>query len=433
MSSLFLPIYSKRLLANANSLLAPLSSHVTANVNFLRLVAISASVIVLLLASSYWITSRQLPIDAINLKYEENPAWTDTIAQYAHVVQSKTKFIVVTSINPPTHTMRTLCHLPDWQGVVIGDSKSPQNWSEGTCIFLSLERQQQLPYSVVSLIPEKAYTRKNIGYLFAIHLGAQIIFDTDDDNLPVGPVWEFSSLKDADDKSYTVYNLEGGTILNPYSHFGRADIWPRGYPLEEINSTNLMGYVPNVGSDRTRIAGRTLILQGLANLDPDVDAVFRLVRGEDSLPNVHFCNDTPPIRLAPGSLAPFNSQNTLFDYDAFWALLLPVTVSFRTCDIWRGYYMQRLLWDVGGALTFRGATVDQIRNAHNYLDDFFEESQIYNQAGPITRFLASWKSNEKTLQSKFRMMFSDLNKHQFLGEEDVKLAIAWLRDLERIG
>lgn len=41
-------------------------------------------------------------------------------------------------------------------------------------------------------------------------------------------------------------------------------------------------------------------------------------------------------------MTPFNSQNTLFAAGALWGLLLPVTVTQRVCDIWRGYWVQVL-------------------------------------------------------------------------------------------
>lgn len=34
-------------------------------------------------------------------------------------------------------------------------------------------------------------------------------------------------------------------------------------------------------------------------------------------------------------MCPWNSQNTLFAKDALWGLLIPITTTFRVCDIWR--------------------------------------------------------------------------------------------------
>ena len=73
-----------------------------------------------------------------------------------------------------------------------------------------------------------------------------------------------------------------------------------------------------------------LIQQGLVNGDPDMDAIFRLTRKYPLAPlEVTFDPAAPPAFLPEGVFSPFNSQNTLFHRDAFWALMLPSTTSFR--------------------------------------------------------------------------------------------------------
>lgn len=75
------------------------------------------------------------------------------------------------------------------------------------------------------------------------------------------------------------------------------------------------------------------IPQGLANLDPDVDAIYRLTQPL----NVQFKTNLPAVVLPEGTMCPWNSQNTLFARDALWGLLIPITTTFRVCDIWRRY------------------------------------------------------------------------------------------------
>lgn len=67
------------------------------------------------------------------------------------------------------------------------------------------------------------------------------------------------------------------------------------------------------------------------------------------------------------SFTPYNAQATVHLYDAFWGLLLPVTVHGRVSDIWRAYLTQKLLWDVGQVITFTPAHVVHDRVAHDYL------------------------------------------------------------------
>lgn len=49
-------------------------------------------------------------------------------------------------------------------------------------------------------------------------------------------------------------------VVNPYSYFGRADIWPRGYPLRALNHTNVDEFV-NLHS--VSLAGRPTQLVAL--------------------------------------------------------------------------------------------------------------------------------------------------------------------------
>ena len=101
------------------------------------------------------------------------------------------------------------------------------------------------------------------------------------------------------------------------------------------------------------------IWQGLADLDPDVDAIYRLTSNKE----VTF-DKGDPIVLGKETWCPFNSQNTLFASPQFFPLLyLPAFVTFRFTDILRGYVAQPILQAAGYRLGFTEATVYQDRNA----------------------------------------------------------------------
>lgn len=80
---------------------------------------------------------------------------------------------------------------------------------------------------------------------------------------------------------------------------------------------------------------RVPVQQLVAHKDPDTDAIFRLTRTEE-VGRVWFDSSAPPALLPHGVMAPVNSQATVFHDDALWALLIPVSTTFRVCDIWRG-------------------------------------------------------------------------------------------------
>jgi len=295
-----------------------------------------------------------------------------------------------------------------------------------------VEEQNTLPYKTMKYIPYNSYTRKSIGYLYAIEHGALVIVDTDDDNEPfedhIDVLPTKSNLK-ALIRPDATHDRPLSNVVNPYSYFGRPDIWPRGYPLQAVNVSEQQ----QVRSIKN-IPAAPYIQQGLADLDPDVDAVFRLTRSE-ALTRVVFDSKKEPVVIAPGTLCPFNSQNTIFHYEAFWGLLLPTTVNFRVTDIWRGYWAQRMLWDIGGALAFLAPTVKQIRNAHNYLHDFEDEIPMYLATNTYIKLLLDF---EKPLESEtlFKRIMNLANRIEAAGlwkKHDVVVLEAWLQDLQDMG
>ena len=75
----------------------------------------------------------------------------------------------------------------------------------------------------------------------------------------------------------------------------------------------------------------------LANKDPDVDAIFRLLfKGEYSF------DEKKPIILNEDAWTPLNSQNTVFYKKCFPLLYLPCHVSFRMTDIWRSFFIMAM-------------------------------------------------------------------------------------------
>ena len=119
--------------------------------------------------------------------------------------------------------------------------------------------------------------------------------------------------------------------------------------------------------------------------------------------------------------------------EAFWGLYLPVTTTFRVCDIWRGFWVQRLLWDIGGHLLFGTATVQQVRNGHSYIKDMDEEYQLYHQSGSFARFLGAWSSSHPSLAQRIGQLARDIAAAGFWQSKEVEIMDAWLADLRTVG
>lgn len=112
--------------------------------------------------------------------------------------------------------------------------------------------------------------------------------------------------------------------------------------------------------------------------------------------------------------------------------MLPITTTFRVCDIWRGFWVQRLLWDINGRLVFGTATVQQLRNKHSLIDDMDQEYQLYHESGSFVRFLSNWSSDLPTIEQRIEKLFRDMVERKFFKLQELNFIRDWLNDLRSI-
>ncbi|MBU2018621.1 MAG: DUF288 domain-containing protein [Bacteroidetes bacterium] len=318
------------------------------------------------------------------------------------------KFIVITSIFAPTEAIRKFAALPDYQLVVVGDLKSPKEWKLDNVVYLGVEDQKKLNYPILKNLPFNHYCRKMLGYLWAIENGAEIIIDTDDDNLPYEN-WNFPAFKGEFD---TIENDNG--FVNIYEQFTPQKIWPRGLPLNEV--LNQKKYA--ISKQQSKIG----VWQGLANGDPDVDAIYRLV---DNTPCTF--DKRSPIVLGENTITPFNSQNTAFCKELFPLLYLPAFVTFRFTDILRGLVAQPILWKAGYKLGFTEATVFQDRNAHNYMRDFESEVTMYLHTERVIDTVKGTISSENSIIQNIQQSYFALAEQNIVNKDEINLLNTWLK------
>lgn len=326
--------------------------------------------------------------------------------------------LVVTSINAPNTALRTLasgCVNHGWDMVLAGDSKTPADFNIDGCRFFPLEEQKGSDFALAPLTPEKSYTRKNLGYLEAMRRGASAIVETDDDNHPRDAFWIPRQ------RSQTCLPVHTGGWVNAYQYFTTGFIYPRGLPLAEARSMAPASDHP--------VASICPIQQGLADEDPDVDAVYRMLF---PLPFSFDC-DAEPVLLGPGSWCPFNSQNTTFFSEVFALLYLPAYCSFRMTDIWRSFIAQRVLHALGHGVMFHGPTVWQERNTHDLHNDFLLELPGYTNNPAIRDELMSIQlSTDESLRVMTERCYERMISRGWIGGEEEPLIDAWFNDLENI-
>ncbi len=333
-------------------------------------------------------------------------------------------YLVVTSIAGPNDILQQLakgCTKRQWKFVLIGDEASPADFKLDGCDFYSLDSQKQLNLQFPQKCPKRHYARKNIGYLMAMAAGASVIIETDDDNFPLDGFWQQRKLK------HKAAICESAGWVNVYRYFSDENIWPRGYPLDELANDT-----PDYESMKVSQLDCP-IQQNLANDNPDVDAVYRLVMPylrHLRLP-IRFKFDRK-IAFGAGSFCPFNSQNTTWLPQAYSLLYLPAYCSFRMTDIWRSFVAQRIAQENDWAVLFDGATMRQERNVHNLMRDFEDEVPGYLNNKKIVDELAALnlKAGAVNIADNLRICYEKLVGISVISGEELSLVDAWLADIE---
>ena len=327
-------------------------------------------------------------------------------------------YLIITSIADQYHQILKQfakeCKEKNIFYIVIGDSKSPTDFNIEGCDYYSIEHQLKLDFELAKKLPLNHYARKNIGYLIAISKGAQIIIETDDDNIPLKEFWNPRN------KQVKAHLINNSDWVNVYKYFTSANIWPRGFALENIYRS-----IPALDAQQDI---ECPIQQGLADENPDVDAIYRLT---NSLPvKFEFGNN---IALGNNTICPFNSQNTTWFNEAFPLLYLPSYCSFRMTDIWRSFVAQRIAWSCGWSILFHQCSVKQERNEHNLMFDFKDEIVGYTNNLNICNSLKEMNLDEGIINIPNNMIqcYQKLVELGLVDTREIALLKAWLKDIKK--
>ncbi|KAG5609343.1 hypothetical protein H5410_020624 [Solanum commersonii] len=365
------------------------------------------------------------------INWNNIPAILDKSTPYANFRSEK--WVVVSVSDYPSDSLRKLGRIKGWQVLAVGNSKTPKDWNLKGTIFLSLEMQAKLGFRVVDYLPYDSYVRKTVGYLFAIQHGAKKILDMDDRGDVIGDdIGKHFDVEligeDARQEVILQYSHDNPnrTVVNPYIHFGQRSVWPRGLPLENVGEIGHEEFYTEI------FGGKQLIQQGISNGLPDVDSVFYFTRkaGFEAF-DIRFDEHAPKVALPQGMMVPVNSFNTLFHSSAFWGLMLPVSVSTMASDVLRGYWTQRLLWEIGGYVVVYPPTIHRYDRIEGY--PFSEEKDLHVNVGRLTKFLVAWRSSKHRLFEKILELSYAMAEEGFWTVQDVKFTAAWLQDLLAVG
>jgi hypothetical protein len=327
---------------------------------------------------------------------------------------------VITTIQRPTESvckLATRLVAVNADLIVVGDKKGPPDYDLEGAHFLSLAGQLDSDFDLARKLPTAHYARKNVGYLEAINHGASCIYETDDDNAPLGN-WEPRA------ETVGAVALDGRDWVNVYRLFSEERIWPRGFPLDAVSDSFLK--LPSLADETIRV--QAPIQQGLVNNSPDVDAIWRLV-----LDRSFDFQSGPSVLLPSGAWCPFNSQSTWWFSLAFPLMYLPSFCSFRMTDIWRSFIAQRCLWELDLGVVFHGPEVVQQRNEHDLMRDFEDEIPGYlgnKKLVAVLEGLALSKGAD-AVGANLLSCYGELMRAGFVVEKELELVNSWLLDLDK--
>jgi len=329
--------------------------------------------------------------------------------------------LVVTSIANDQHPIlkhfANECKQRNIPFYMMGDTKSPSNFNLEGCLFYSVDEQLKTGFSLAQNLPVKHYSRKNIGYLLAIQNGAETILESDDDNVPLANFWDEKTRLQQGEKI-----SEQGWI-NIFNHFSKDDIWPRGYPIELVQT--------EAGKIIQTIEGEfdCPIHQGLVQQNPDVDAIYRMTR---KLPV--FFEEGKKIIVGNGTWTPFNSQNTLWYKDAFALMYLPSYCSFRMTDIWRSFIAQRIAWETDWNICFHSPSVIHERNEAILLNDFHLEVPGYLNNYKIVKGLDNLKlqKGNNAIGDNLLKCYELFVENNWIEEKEIELVESWNNDIKKL-
>jgi len=95
------------------------------------------------------------------------------------------KYIISTTINPPTEAIKKFDNLKDWNLIISGDLKTPSNYKLKNGIYIGPKDQEKISKKLSDLMGWNCIQRRNFAMILAYKQGADIIATIDDDNIPL--------------------------------------------------------------------------------------------------------------------------------------------------------------------------------------------------------------------------------------------------------
>jgi hypothetical protein len=306
------------------------------------------------------------------------------------------KCIATTTIYPPSKATLAFAEIArneGWVFVIAGDKKTPHeayrdlSLDNKSVVYLTPDRQDFIAHELSDAIGWNSIQRRNLAFVYAWDMGAEVIASVDDDNIP-HEGWGRDLMLGR--KINTRFIEIEECAFDPLSAV-IADAWHRGYPVQMIADR----FKWNNVLDADVIAD---IQADLWNGDPDIDAMRRITHPVHKRDWVIDPNYFPFASNAP---SPFNSQNTFFTRKVLPHYFMQIGVG-RADDIWAGFHAQAQ----GFKVIYGKPSVTQERNPQDVMKNFEDELLNYRHNLDICRDIPHYKNAViQRLPEKSRIAF----------------------------
>lgn len=281
------------------------------------------------------------------------------------------KIIITTTIHEPTPAIRLFDQMEDWELIVVGDRKTPQDYQLGRGTFIACAQIEADYKKLLDAIGWNTVDLgRNVGFIEAFRRGADIAATIDDDNIPLSN-WG-KNVMVGNDVRVVEYGKPNAMMFDPLSVTTQNHLWHRGFPLQAI---------PKV-PDRLPVQPikRHILVQADLWLgDPDIDAICRMIHD----PLVDDYGVLPPL-FTGGQFSPFNTQNTFLAREA---LVDFCSLPFlgRMDDIWGSYLFEA---NHPRSVAYGPPSVYSHRCPHDLQQDFRDEILGYERGYEFVTALA---------------------------------------------
>eukprot|EP00850_Spirogloea_muscicola_P017118 SM000144S00666 [mRNA] locus=s144:97729:103217:+ [translate_table: standard] len=321
-----------------------------------------------------------------------------------------------------------------WSLVIVVDRKEDLRRfrrCRKRCRVVDRVSSLEFGFKIASKVWSKT-ARKMIGTLVAIREGAKAIYQTEDEGHSVhNPHLNWIKPMHIHGAFAVHDEIEG--LVNPFAYFGQDRLFPRGFPIEVGKKVMAGDFEEPEYKTNVKFSTFSPIQQGVTDGEPDLDPFCRMeqVKGAEA-GGVLFRKCQLPLVIPEGGLAPFNTRHTIYYQPAFFLLFVPTTVGTGVADIWAGYWGQRLLWEMGGQLTFIH-TGEYHKTAHPITHDSVDAQQLQAQAQELVDYLQAWDCKLDHMYDCALELGRQMALKGFWGFEDALLLRDWLEDVASLG